>query len=163
MEFIKKSAWIKAGLIAAGIDIVLSVLGAIPCINCLVLPVNCIAWLVLPLGCGYLAAMWSDLKRDQYQEAAIQGALSGMLLGFIGGIAGAIINLISQAFNLGVSSTMSLFEEQQDQYLSDLAFLPVGIGGTLICGSVCCLLGIIINVALSALGGIIYIALSKNK
>lgn len=158
----KNSAWIKAGLIAAGVDIVLSVLGAIPCIGCLVLPINCIAWLILPLGCGYLAAMWSNLKRDQYQEAVVQGALSGVVLGVIGGTVQIIISLISQALNLGAGTFTSLLSEQDNTFMQDMAFAPLGIGSTLLFGSVCCIAGIVLNVVLSILGGIIYVALSKK-
>lgn len=162
MDVLKKSAWIKAGLLAAAIDIVLAILGAIPCIGCLFAPINCIAWLVLPMACGYLAAMWSDLKKGDSQGAAIQGALSGLVLGVIGGTVQLIISLISQALNLGASTAMSMFEDQDNALMQEMAFLPVGIGGTLVCGSICCLAGIVLNIVLSILGGIIYVALSKK-
>jgi hypothetical protein len=162
MDIFKKSAWIKAGLIAAGVDIVLSILSEIPCISCLVLPINCIAWLILPIGCGYLAAMWSELKRDQSHEAVIQGALSGLVLGVVGGTVQLIISLISQALNLGAGTLTSLLSEQDNPLMQDLAFVPLGIGGTLIFGSVCCIAGIVLNVVLSIVGGIIYVALSKK-
>lgn len=167
MDFIKNSPWLKAGLLAAGIDIVLTIINAfsslIPCLGCLLFPIYCIAWLAIPLGCGYLAAMWSNLKRDQYQEAASQGALSGLVLGVVGGAVSLIVQLIFSALNLSAQSALSLFSEQENGALSQLSFLPVSIGSTVVCGSICCLIGILLDVLFSVLGGIIYVALSKDK
>ncbi|MFC1780362.1 hypothetical protein ACFLY9_01570 [Patescibacteria group bacterium] len=157
----ENKAWLKAGLIAAGVTVALQVIGLIPCISCLIWPITCVAWFVIPAGCGYLTAHWADLKRDQFQEALTQGALAGLLLGVIAGVGTIVTQMISSLLDLGTQTALSALEEQ-DALTSTFTTLPVGLGGALVCGSVACLIGIVLDVIFSAIGSVIKVAMSKK-
>ena len=155
-----KNGWIKAGLAAAAVSIVLNIIGLIPCINCLICPITCIAWFAIPMGAGYLAAEWSNLKRDEYKEGAINGALAGIVLGIISGIVSFGLNIIKSFFNLSSQTALNFLEENSE--VSELIPSTLGIGGTLIFGCLGFFVGIVMNVLFSTIGGIIKIALSKK-
>jgi hypothetical protein len=157
----KNYNWLKAGLLAAAVSVTLQFLGLIPCVNCLICPFTCVAWFVVPFGSGFLAATWARLKRDQFQEAAVQGALSGLTLGIISGIGTIVIQLISSLLDLS-TQTLSSLAEENESYLSSFITVPVGLGGALFCGSVACFIGIILDVIFSILGSIIKVAMSKE-
>ncbi len=59
----KDASWLKAGLLASGIAVLLRIIGAIPILGCLLCPISCLAFFVLPMGAGYLGG---------------QGALAGV-------------------------------------------------------------------------------------
>jgi len=157
----KNTAWIKAGLIASGISIILQILGIIPCIKCLLFPIQCIAWLVIPLGNGYLAALWADLERDQLQEAATQGALAGIILAIVGGAVSFIFLILGSLLQVGSQSIISSLGESSE-FLDIIPFTTFGVGTTIFFGCIGFFLGIVINVVLSTIGGIIRVALSKG-
>ena len=150
--------WLKAGIIGTAVSIVLAVLGVIPFISCLICPITCVSWFVIPLFSGFLAATWDNVGND-YTSAAKSGALAGLIIGIVSGFVSLILNVISSVFNFGLSSSYSYLE---DQNLADFTFLPVGIGGAIICGSIGFIFGIIINVVIALLGGIIKAAMNKD-
>ncbi len=154
------SSWLKAGLLAAAVSIILSIIGMIPCIGCLFLPITCIAWFAIPIGAGYLAAEWADLKRDEFAEGAKNGALAGVVLGIASGSVSFVLNIIKSLLNLSSQTALTFLEENSE--ISDLFPSTLGIGTTLISGCLCFFFGVIMNVLFSTLGGIIKIALSKK-
>lgn len=156
----KNTAWIKAGLVACGVSITLQVIGIIPCINCLLLPIKCISWLVIPLGNGYLAALWAGLEHDQFQEAATQGALAGIVLAIVGGAVSFIFLILGSLLQFSSQSMISAFGESSELF-DMIPFTTFGIGTTIFFGCIGFFIGIVINVVLSTIGGIIRVALSK--
>ena len=159
-----KSGWLKAGLIAGVVAAVLAIGGKIPCIGCLFCPINCIAWFALPLICGYLAGLWSHLSRDEYKEGAMNGALAGVVLGIIGGGISFILTVVFAAINIGGGTVANVFGNSQADSLDKyLTFLPVGIMGSIILGILMFFVGLVWDVLLSTVGGIINVALSKKS
>lgn len=154
------SSWLKAGLLAAAVSIILSIIGMIPCISCLFLPIMCIAWFAIPMGAGYLAAEWADLKRDEFTEGAKNGALAGVILGILSGGVNFVLNIIKSLLNLSSQTALTFLEDNSE--ISDLLPSTFGIGSSLLFGCLCFFSGIVMNVLFSTLGGIIKIALSKK-
>ena len=154
------SGWVKAGLLATAVSIILNIIGMIPCISCLFLPITCIAWFAIPMGAGYLAAEWSGLKRDEFSEGAKNGALAGVVLGILSGGVNFFLNIIKSLLNLSSQTALTFLEENSE--ISNLLPSTLGIGGTIISGCICFFTGIVLNVLFSTLGGIIKIALSKK-
>lgn len=167
----ENKAWLKTGLIAGGTYAILStfstILGLIPglnVINCCLSPIICIMWITFPVATGYLTAMWSNLNRGDTMEAAKQAALAGLTLALISGTVSILTGVISTI--LGWGTQVDVFSELQRQGLEMPSFLPMGVGSgvlvTLIGSTICCLVGMVKDVILSILGGIIYTAL-KNE
>ena len=71
-----KSPALKAGLIGAAIVLVLNLIGIIPVIGCIGLPLELVAYGVI----GALAALWMTPRREA-GRAAGQGALAGLIAG----------------------------------------------------------------------------------
>lgn len=151
-------SWLKAGLIGTAVAVVISLTGIIPCIGCLLLPIYCIAWFIVPFFTGFFAVQWGKIGND-FGEAAKTGALAGVVLGLVSGVFEFVINVIGSVFNIGTSSVLSTLSD--NDHIAGLTFIPLGIGGALICGCVGFILGIILDIAISTLGGIIKSALSK--
>jgi hypothetical protein len=167
----ENKTWLKTGLIAGGtyafLSTISTILGLIPAmqvINCCLSPIICIMWITFPVATGYLTAMWSNLSKGDTMEAAKQSALAGLILALISGTVSILTGVISTV--LGWSTQMDVFSGLQRQGLEIPAYIPMTVGSgvlvTLVSSTVCCLFGIVKDVILSILGGIIYTAL-KNK
>ena len=76
-----KSPALKAGLIGAVIVLVLNLIGIIPVIGCIGLPLELVAYVVI----GALAALWMTPRREA-GRAAGQGALAGLIAGAVSGV-----------------------------------------------------------------------------
>jgi hypothetical protein len=157
----ENKAWLKAGLAGAGVAIVLQIIGIIPCVNCLIFPITCVAWFIIPLASGYLAATWAKVARDEFQKGAVQGVFSGLVLGSVSGLVSIPIQMVSILINQGQNAALSALNEQEVDY-TDYMDLPSGLAGAVICGFIGCGIGLVIDVLLSALGGIIKVAMSKK-
>jgi hypothetical protein len=157
----ENKAWLKSGLAGAGVAIVLQILGIIPCVKCLILPITCVAWFIIPLVSGYLAATWAKVARDEFQKGAKEGALAGLVLGGVSGLVSIPIQMFSALINQGQNAALSALNDQEVDY-TDYVDIPSGIVGAMICGSIGCAIGLVIDVLLSALGGIIKVAMSKK-
>jgi len=156
----EKSGWIKAGLLAAGISILLNLVSLVPCLGYLFFPFTCLAWFALPIAAGYFAAEWSKLGRDNYKEAAINGALAGIVLGVISGIVSIAISIAKSLLNLSTNTALSFMQENSE--LSEFMPATFSLGWTLLFGCVGIFVGVFVNVLFSTIGGIINIALSKK-
>ncbi len=153
------SSWLKAGLIGAGILLVLNLIGIIPILNCLTLPLGLVAYFAI----GALAASYLPPRRESGQ-AAKQGALAGMVAGFGGGLTSLVIGII-QASMGGVfqaGQILSQLPPDVRHQLRDLNISPDliagagGVGGIAVCGSVCCVGGIIFAALFGAIGAALY-------
>jgi hypothetical protein len=153
------SPWIKAGLVGAVVLIVLDLIGLIPCVGCF----TWILVLVAYVGIGALAAYWMPPLREA-GAAAGQGALAAALAALVGGIVYAILTTIQMAVtDTGV--ILSQLPAESIQQLEEAGLDPamfVGPGGGALCGSACCLIGIILAAALGAIGGAIFAAVKAD-
>ncbi len=160
------SPWLKAGLIGGAVLVVLNLLGIIPCVGI----ITCILGLLAYVGIGALAAYWTTPPRMAGQAAG-QGALAAMVSAAIGGIVNAIIVLVQTAI-VGTGEVVSQLPPETFRQLEEAGIDPqtfeslmetfTGTGGALLCGSVCCVVGLLIAAALGAIGGMIYAAIQPD-
>ena len=157
------SAWLKAGLIGGGILFVLDLIGQIPLVGCCTWILMLIVYVVV----GVMAASYMLPPRDT-GKAAGQGALAAVMAAFIGGLFNLIFSVVraliwSQTTQMG-QVWAQLPPEIRYQF-RELGISPDflgGIGGVSICGSICCVTGLIVAAILGAVGAAIYAA-SKSE
>ena len=163
------STWLKAGLIGGAILFVIDIIAQIPLICC------CAPLLMFAayIGVGVLAASYMPLPRDT-GKAAGQGALAAVVASFIGGLINLVISVIRAAFwsTSQVGQVWTDIPPEVRYMLRDMGIEPEvfaelsnftgGIGGTTVCGSICCLGGILIAATLGAIGAAVYAA-SKSE
>ena len=152
-----KSPALKAGLIGAAIVLVLNLIGIIPVIGCIGLPLELVAYGVI----GALAALWM-MPRREAGRAAGQGALAGLIAAAVSGVVRAILTPISMQLSGGTSAILSQVPPESLQALQQAGIDPnVIFGGGTMAGLVlvCCLpLGLMLGAGLGALGGLIFAA-----
>jgi len=152
-----KSPALKAGLIGAVIVLVLNLIGVIPVIGCLGLPLELLGYVVI----GALAALWMTPRRET-GRAAGQGALAGLIASAVSGIVRAILTPVSMRLSGGTAAILSQVPPDSLQALQQAGIDPnVVFGGGTMAGLVlvCCLpLGLLLGAGLGALGGLIYAA-----
>ncbi len=162
--------WLKAGLIGAGILVVLNLLGIIPFVGFCIIPLR---WLTY-IGVGVLAASYMLAPRES-GLAAKEGAIAAAVAGAGGGIVGLIISLV-QAGTTGALQIGDILRQMPPEVLQGLreAGIPpemifggagggaAAVGGAAVCGSVCCLGGILFAAALGAVGAAIYASTKPN-
>jgi len=152
-----KSPALKAGLIGAVIVLVLNLIGVIPMIGCLGLPLELLGYVVI----GALAAFWMTPRRET-GRAAGQGALAGLIASAVSGIVRAILTPVSMRLSGGTAAILSQVPPDSLQALQQAGIDPnVVFGGGTMAGLVlvCCLpLGLLLGAGLGALGGLIYAA-----
>lgn len=156
------SPWLKAGLIGAGVLVLINLLGLIPYLGCLALPLTLIAY----LGVGVLAASYQPAPR-QAGPAAGQGALAALVAGIIGGLVSWALTLIQAALGGTAQAFSQLPPElmrQMQQLQADTGMSPEMLAGAgaLVGGGLCCSVGVLIAVALGAIGGAVYAALKPE-
>ena len=81
--------WLKAGLIGAAVLVLLNLIGLIPLLGCITLPLTVLTYGVI----GGLAASYLPPVRAAGQGAG-QGALAALVAALVGGIVGLIIAVI---------------------------------------------------------------------
>jgi hypothetical protein len=152
-----KSPAVKAGLIGAAIALFLNLVGIIPVIGCIGLPLELIAYIAI----GALAGFWIAPPRTT-GRAAGQGALAGLIAGIASGIIRTILTPLSMKLSGGTSAMLSQLPPESLQQLQQAGLDPnVLFGGGTMAGLVliCCLpLGLLLGAGLGALGGLIYAA-----
>jgi hypothetical protein len=145
-------AVLKAGGVGAGVLILLSILGVIPCVGCITLILGLAAY----VGVGILAARWMTPPRD-----GASGAKNGAAAALIAGLASGLVNMVIGGAQFAISGTTSMTEAinnlppEQAAALAEAGISPaaLGIGTILGVGAGCCLLGMVIAAALGAAGG----------
>ena len=129
-------------------------------------PLGCFTWIfvIVAYVCiGGLAAFWMPPLREA-GAAAGQGALAAVLAAFVGGIVFAIITTIQMAVT-DSAAVLSQVPPESIQQLEELGMDPalfVGPGAGALCGSACCLIGVIVAAALGAIGGAIFAAIKSD-
>jgi hypothetical protein len=152
-----KSPALKAGLIGAVIVLVLNLVGIIPVVGCIGLPLELVAYGAI----GALAALWMTPRREP-GRAAGQGALAGLIAGAVSGISRAILTPLAMRLTGGTSAILSQVPPESLQALQQAGIDPnVIFGGGTMAGLmlVCCLpFGLLLGAGLGALGGLIFAA-----
>jgi hypothetical protein len=160
------SGWLKAGLIGAVILVLLKVIEVVPCVACCALPLEWVAF-----GCiGALAAYWIPVASRTMGAGAGQGALAGLIAAAIGGVIGIGINVVGATVlqPLQVATWNSLPPEiwraMVDAGIDPSVFMGAGASPveTIISGSICCGIGLVVAAALGALGGLIFAAVKSE-
>ena len=157
------SASLKAGLIGAGVAVLLALLGLVPCLGC----ITSILGLVLYVVVGVLAANWMEPPRD-VGKAAGGGAVAGLITGLVGGMANVIISTVRFTVGGGQAAMVRQLEQLPPDVLEQLRDLGVRPGafaspGWAIGGSaICCGLGLLLAAALGAAGGAIAVSLKRE-
>lgn len=155
------TTWLKAGLIGVGILVVLNLIGLVQVLGCITAPLTLVTYVVV----GVLAASYMPPKREA-GTAAGQGALAAVVAGLGGGMVSLVISLVRAGTGgmfQGAQVLSSLPPDIQSQ-IRDLGVSPEiltgagGIGAAAVCGSVCCVGGIIFAAILGAIGAAIYAA-----
>lgn len=153
--------WLKAGLIGAGVMIVLSLMNMVPFLSCLSLPLQLFAY----LGVGALAAAYM-LPRRETGPAAGQGALAGLLAGLASGLVALILTPISFAMQGGTAAMINQLPPEMLQQFAQAGMDPSALfnAGTITGVSLLCCLpgGLITGAVLGALGGLIYAAIKPE-
>ena len=159
------SAWLKAGLIGGAILFFLDIIGQIPIICCC----TPLLMLLVYIAVGVMAASYMPPPRDT-GSAAGQGALAAVVASFIGGIINLVISLIRAVIwpttQMGQIWTDLPPDVQfmlrdmglEPEFFNEFSSFGASLGGTTICGSICCLGGVIIAAILGAIGAAIYAA-----
>jgi len=164
------TSWVKAGLIGGA---VLSLLylsnyvvpggsAALACCCAMML-----VYVVVCAGTGVLTARWLPAPRNT-GTAAGRGALAGGLAGLIGGAVNAVAVLIQSATLDSTEIVSQLPPETLDALkelgiTTDVIESSSGVVGGLISGACCCGVGVIVALALGAIGGAIWAAMRPNE
>ena len=145
---------VRAGLIGGGAAAVVALLGLIPVCGCFSLLLE---WLVF-IGAGVLAAAWM-LPPRQAGQGGREGALAGLITGAIGGLVNMLLAPVSLALSGGTQQILNQLPPESLQAFKDAGVDPsvlFGTGSVLGIGAVCCGIGLVVALALGALGGFIY-------
>ena len=164
------SAWLKAGLIGGAILFILDIIGQIPIICCC----TPLLMLLVYIAVGMMTAAYLPPPRDT-GKAAGQGALAAVVASFIGGLINLIISLIRTAFwsTTQVGQIWTDLPQDVRYMLHDIGIEPEffnqvssfgsSLGGATVCGSICCLGGILVAAALGAIGAAIYASMKSDS
>ena len=164
------SAWLKAGLIGGAILFFVDIIGQIPIICCC----TPLVMLAVYIGVGVMAASYMPSPRES-GKAAGQGALAAVVASFIGGVINLIIMVIRSIFWSTTTQIGQLWTDLppdmryllreygiEPEFVHEMTQYASGIGGTTVCGSICCLGGILVAAILGAIGGLIYAAMKSE-
>lgn len=154
-------AWLKAGLIGAAILALLNLIGLIPIpgIGCLTFPL-----IILTYGAaGALAASYLPPIRTA-GAASGQGALAGLVAAALGGLVTVVITLVQSSLTTTTDVVNALppetLQQLRDAGIDPSIFAGAGFAG--LGGLICCSIGIVVGLALGAVGGAIYAAVKPS-
>ena len=164
------NAWLEAGLIGGAILFFVDIIGQIPIICCC----TPLVMLAVYIGVGMMAASYMPPPRES-GSAAGQGAMAAIVASFIGGLINLIIMVIRSIFWSTTTQIGQLWTDLppdmryllreygiEPEFFHEMTQYASGIGGTTICGSICCLGGILVAAILGAMGGLIYAAMKSD-
>ena len=147
--------WLRAGLIGAGILIVLSLLSLVPLVSCIAPILQLIAF----AGIGALAASYIPPRRETGRGAG-QGALAGLIAGLVGALVSTILAPVSLSASGGTAAIINQLPPESLQQLQQAGIDPgmfINSGTVAGATALCCLpTGLIVGALLGALGGLIF-------
>ena len=142
---------VKAGGLAAAVGVVLALLGKIPFVGCLVVPLICLGVFALPIGAGMAYGYFTPGK-ETIGLSALGGALGG---GFGGLVYGLLTGLLNAATG-GIAGAINQIEGMEG-----IAVETTGFGFGSLLGSVC--ISIFGGLLFGAIGGIIWPMFQGNR
>jgi hypothetical protein len=146
---------IKAGLIGGAVIIVLNLIGLVPVLGCLSMPLQLLGY----LGIGMLAGFWLAPPREG-GRAAGQGAIAGLLAAAIGGVVSIALAPVTLALSGGPQAILSQLPPESLEALRSAGIDPSSIinaGTTAGLTAICCVpVGLLLGAGLGALGGLIF-------
>lgn len=149
-----RSPGLKAGLIGGLVLAIVDLLGLIPVVGCITLPLE----LLLFLGIGALAGFWMAPPRSA-GPAAGQGAIAGLIAGAIGGLVNVLLAPVSLAISGGSDAILRSLPPESLQALESAGIDPYALaspGAMAGLTAVCCLpLALLLGAGLGALGAAI--------
>jgi hypothetical protein len=153
--------WLRAGLIGAGVIIVVNLVGLLPSIGGISLPLQIFAL----AGIGILAASFM-MPRREAGRAAAQGALAGLVTGIANGIVSVVMVSVGLTSIGGPQALISQLPPELLQQYAQMGVDPAQVitsGAITAIVAVCCFPGsIIAGGVLGALGGAIYAAVKPE-
>ncbi len=142
----------RGALYAAIVGIVLGVIGVIPVLNCIALPVLCIVGLGLPVVIGWFVAQWggaTDMGKGAV-DGAIASALGALVSGVVVFVANLILSVVFSAIGAGLggdagSAAAGFAVGAVADFFSRVIVGPIGAA------------------IFGAIGGLLYVAIQGNK
>lgn len=145
---------LKAGLIGGLVLALVDLLGLVPVVSCIAVPLQ----MLLFIGIGALAGYWLTPRRGG-GPAAGQGAIAGLVAGAIGGIVNVVLAPVSLSMYGGSDAILRGFPPESLQALQSAGIDPYALvsPGTMAgLTAVCCLpIALLFGAGLGALGGLI--------
>jgi hypothetical protein len=145
---------IKAGLIGGAVLIVLNLLGLVPVLGCVSMPLQLLAY----VGIGVLAGFWLTPRREA-GRAAGQGAIAGLIAAAIGGVVSIALAPVTLALSGGPQAILSQLPAESLEALRSAGIDPntiINSGTTAGLTAICCVpVGLLLGAGLGALGGVI--------
>jgi hypothetical protein len=145
---------VKAGLIGGAVLVVLDLLGLVPVLGCVSMPLQLLAY----LGIGMLAGFWLAPRREG-GRAAGQGAIAGLIMAAIGGVVSIALAPVSLALSGGPQAILRQLPPESLQALQTAGIDPraiINAGTTAGLTAICCVpVGLLLGAGLGALGGLI--------
>ncbi len=143
---------VKRGAIYFGIIVaVLGIIGAIPVLNCLAIPLLCVAGFAVPIAIGWFVAQWGGAT--DMAKGAIDGAIACGLGGIVGGVVTFLAKLCFNAVFFAIGMT------NNDSGNGIVGALIAGVIG----GLTGWIMGAIFAAIFGAVGGLLYVAIQGNK
>ena len=145
---------VKAGLIGGAVLIVLNLLGLVPVLGCVSVPLQLLGY----VGIGMLAGFWLTPRREA-GRAAGQGAIAGLIAAAIGGVVSIALAPVSLALSGGPQAILSQLPAESLEALRSAGIDPntiINSGTTAGLTAICCVpVGLLLGAGLGALGGVI--------
>lgn len=142
---------IKAGGLAAAVGLVLALLGKIPFIGCLFVPLICLGVFALPIAAGMAYGYFTPGK-ETLGQSALGGALAGGFAGFVYGLLTGILNAASG----GITAAF-----EQIEGMENIPVETTGFGFGSILGSVC--IAVFGGLLFGAIGGVLWPMFQGNR
>lgn len=157
-------AGLKAGLIGAGVILVLTLLNQIPVpwLSC----ACCGITLLVYVGIGALAGYFVPPLRT-----AGSGAGAGAIAGLISGLVAAIVWSIAMAISIAAGGTNDILSQLDPEMLRQLTEIGVdpqmfavfsGAGGVALGSGMCCVFSLAWGAGAGALGGLIFSSIKRD-
>ena len=141
---------VKRGAVIFGVIVaVLGIIGAIPLLNCLAVPLLCVAGFAVPIAIGWFVAQWGGAT--DMAKGAIDGAIACGLGGLVGGVVTFLAHLCFDTVFFAIGMT----HDARDMIGAAIAGIIGGLGSWI--------LGAIFAAIFGAVGGLLYAAIQGNK
>jgi hypothetical protein len=156
---------LKAGLVGAGVAVVLTLIGLIPipCLSCFTGILTLILWVGVGVLAGYFGNQTNPMQTSG--QAAQAGAVAGAIAALGGGLIQTIVSIIRVATG-GAVQALSQISPEQLRQLRDAGVDPAilgGAGGIAAIVGCCCIIGPLLAAALGAGGGALAPSLFKRN